>query len=118
MLSGHSSTLRAPFDNSENRLAGRERHVEGRDRLAETFQSQATEVFKWDRFLDRGRDAATDQYLPVLGLSTKPGGEVGYRTDGGVTRAIGKPDLAEGRVALRDTRAETKLGAVATPSSN
>ena len=63
-------------------------------------------------------DAAANQDLPVLGLSTKPRGEVAYRTDRGVAGAFGKADLAQGRVSLRDTRAETKFAAVATPSNN
>jgi len=46
-----------------------------------------------DRF-DRLSDAAADQDLPVLGLSTKPGGEVAYRTNCSVAGAIGKADLA------------------------
>jgi len=61
---------------------------------------------------------AADQDLPVLGLRTKPRGEVAYRTDRGVARAFGKADLAQGRVTLRDTRAETKFAAMTTPSSN
>jgi hypothetical protein len=32
--------------------------------------------------------------LPVLGFGTKPGGEVAYRADRGVTGAFGKADLA------------------------
>jgi hypothetical protein len=42
--------LWAAFDNTESRLDGRERHIEGRDRLAQTFKSQATQVFQRDRF--------------------------------------------------------------------
>ena len=57
-------------------------------------------------------DAAADQDLAILGLGTKPRGEIAYRTDRGVARAFGKADLAEGRVALRDTRTKTKLAAV------
>ena len=56
------------FDYTESRLGGRERYVEGRDRLAETFQGQAAEVFQRNRFFHCGCDAATYQYLPVLGL--------------------------------------------------
>ena len=37
-------------------------------------------------------DMAADQDLAVLGLSTKPGGEVAYRTNGSVTGAVGKAD--------------------------
>ena len=60
------------FDYTESRLGGRERHVEGRDRLAETFQGQAAEVFQRNRFFDCGCDAATYQYLAVLGLGAQP----------------------------------------------
>jgi len=37
---------------------------------------------------------AADQDLAVLGLSTKPGGEIAHRTDRGVAGAVGKTDLA------------------------
>ena len=61
--------------------------------MAETIQSQATEVFERNRFLYRGRDAATYQYPPVLGLSAEPSGQVAHRTNRGVTGAIGKTSI-------------------------
>ena len=63
-------------------------------------------------------DAATDQDLSVLGLSTKSGGQVAYRADRGVARAFGKAYLTEGRVTLRDPGTKTKVAAVAAPSGN
>ena len=47
----------------------------------------------------------------MLGLGTKPGGEVAYRTDGGVAGAIGKADLAQCGVTPRNACAETKFAA-------
>ena len=74
--------------------AGALHDVKCRDRTAKTLQLQVSEVFEpCDRF-DRFSDAAADQDLPVLGLSTKPGGEVAYRTNRSVAGAIGKADLA------------------------
>src|SRR5262249_10056792 len=52
---------------------------------------------------------------PVLGLSTKPGGEVAYRANCSVAGTVGKADLAQNRIALCDAGAEAELGAVATP---
>jgi hypothetical protein len=89
--------------------------VECRDRTAKTPQFQVSEVFEPCYRFDRFSDAAADQDLPVLGLSTKPGGEVAYRAGRGVAGVFGKPDLAQSRVALCDTRAETQFGAKPTP---
>ena len=56
--------------------------MKGGDRPAKTFQLQVSEVFEpRDRF-DRFSDAAADQDLPVLGFSTKPGGEAADRANG------------------------------------
>jgi hypothetical protein len=42
----HSNTLRvAPFDNTKNRLGGRERHVVGHDRLGETLEGERANLF-------------------------------------------------------------------------
>ena len=95
--------------------AGALRDVECRDRTAKTPQLQVSEILQPH---DRFSDVAADEGLPVLGLSTKPRGEVAPRTDGDVTGAFGKADLAQGRVALRDAGAETKFVAVAAPVSN
>ena len=84
----------------------RERHVEGRDRLAETFHGQATEVFQRNRFFHCGCDAATYQYLPVLGLSAQPSRQIAHRADRGVAGTLGEADLPERRVALGDAGAK------------
>src|SRR5262249_21135327 len=60
-------------------------------------------------------DAAADQDLPVLRLGTKPGGEVAHRADRSVAGALGKTDLAQCSVTLRDTSAEAKFAAIAAP---
>ena len=98
--------------------AGALHDIECRDRPPKTFKLQVSEIFElYDGFNLPG-DAAADQDLTILGLGTEPGGEIAHRADRGVTGAFGKAYLAQGRVALRDTRAKTKFAAVATPSSN
>src|SRR5215831_10138496 len=62
--------------------------------------------------------AATDQDLPVLGLSTKPCGEVAYGADRGIAGAFGKTDLPQGRIALRNAGAKAEFIAVAAPGSD
>src|SRR6516162_9517946 len=116
------SELRPPRDDGQIGTslggAGALHNVERCDRTAKTPQLQVSEVFEpCDRF-DRASDAAADQDLPVLCRITKPGGEVAYRTNCSVAGAIGKPDLAEGCIALRNADAETKLAAVTVPSSD
>jgi hypothetical protein len=56
--------------------------------------------------------------IPAARISRARGGEVAYCADRGVAGAFGKADLAQGRVALRDAGAETKVAAVAAPSGN
>ena len=87
-------------------------HIECRDRPPKTPQFQISKILQRRNRLDRARDATADQDLPILGLSTKPGGEIADRADRGVAGAFGKADLAKGRVALRDASAETKFTAV------
>ena len=98
--------------------AGAVHDVECRDRPHEAPQLQISEILQRRNRLDRTSDAAADQDLPILGLSTKPGGEVAYRADRGVVGAFGKADLTQGRIALRDASSETKFAAIATPSRN
>ena len=52
-----------------------------------------SEVLEPGERFDRSSDAAADQDLLVLGLGTKPGGEVAYRADR-EARPFGKADLA------------------------
>ena len=46
-----STALWASFDDTEGRWGSRERHIEGRYRLGETYQCQAAEVFECGYFL-------------------------------------------------------------------
>src|SRR6516165_1952314 len=114
--------LRPPSDDGQIGTslggAGALHDVERCDRTAKTPQLQISEVFELRDRLDCFSDAAADQDLSVLGRGTKPGGEVAYRADRGVAGALGKPNLAQGGVALRDAGAETEFAAVAAPSSN
>ena len=63
---------------------------DGKDPLAPGFRDPPTSLP-----LDRASDAAADQDLTVLRLSTQPCGEVAYRADRGVAGAIGRADLAQ-----------------------
>src|SRR6516162_9110430 len=98
--------------------AGSLHDVKCRDRTAKTPQLQVSEILQPRYRFDPASDAAADQDLPVLRLSTQPCGEITYRADRGVAGAFGKPDLAQCGVTLCDTRAETKFAAMATPNSN
>src|SRR6516164_7777829 len=116
------SGLRASRDDGQVgtslRRTGALHDVKCRDWPPKAPQLQVSEVLESRNRLDRFSDAAADEDLPVLGLRTEPRGEVAYRADRGVARAFGKADLAQGRVTLRDTRAETKFAAMTTPNSN
>jgi hypothetical protein len=46
-----SNTLRAPFDNPESRLSGRERNVVGHYRLGEPLQRERTNLYGYDASL-------------------------------------------------------------------
>src|SRR5262249_54169663 len=96
--------------------AGAVHDVECRDRTAKTPQLQVSEILQPRYRFDGASDAAADQDLPVLRLSTQPCGEVAYRADRGVAGAFGKADLAQGGVTLCDAGTETKFAAVAAPS--
>ena len=98
-----------PFDNTESRLGGRERHVVGHYRLGETFQVSAPTSSSGVVSLDRDGDALTEKDLPVLGLSAQPCGEIAHGADRGVAGALGEADLAERRVALGDAERQTQV---------
>src|SRR3954447_12007012 len=90
--------------------------VECRDRTTKSLQLKVSEILQSRNRFDGASDAAADQDLPVLRLSTQPCSEVAYRPDRGVTGAFRKPDLAQRGVALRDADAKPKFTAVAAPS--
>src|SRR5271163_610528 len=113
-----SNALWASFDNAEGRLAGRERHVKRRYRLAETFQCQAAEVFEWDYLLYRGGDTTADQNLTVFRFGAEPSGEVAHRPNCCVARALGKADLTQGRITLGDAHTEAQITITAAPGGN
>src|SRR6516162_5293265 len=96
--------------------AGALHDVKCRDRTAKTPQLQVSEILQPRYRFDRASDAAADQDLPVLRLSTQPGGEVAHRADRGVAGAFGKADLTQGGVTLCDAGTKTKFAAIAAPS--
>ena len=52
---------------------------------------------------------------PSLGLGTEPGGEIAYGSDRGIAGAVGKADLAQCRVTLRDAGTKAQLTIAAAP---
>src|SRR6516162_6192976 len=91
------SDPRPPRDNGQIGTsayrAGALHDVECRDRPPQTFYLQVSEVFDPRNRFDRASDAAADQDLPVLGLSSKSGGKIAHRADRGVAGAFGEADL-------------------------
>ena len=87
-------------------------HVVDGDGLAQALQRHLADLFELCVLFDRDCDTATDQYLPVLGLAAEASGEIGDRTNRGVVHALGKADLAQGRIALRDANAEPQIVAM------
>src|SRR5690349_5813811 len=71
-----SNTLWAPFDNTERRLAGHERHVVRDYWLRQPFQGQRTDFFERRCPFDRHGNALAKQYLSILGLGTQPSGDI------------------------------------------
>src|SRR5262249_15246284 len=106
------------FDYTEGRLGGRERHVVGHYRLGQPFQSERADFFERYGLLDRDSHSLSDKDLTVLGLSAKTRGEIAHGPDRGIAGAVGKADLAEGRVTLGDTSAEPEQPAASAPSDD
>ena len=87
--------------------------VVDRDGLAQSLPGNLADLLELHLVFDRDRDAAADQDLAVLGLVTEPRREIADRADRRVVHALGKADLAQGRVSLRD--ADPKAEVVALP---
>src|SRR5580693_4571831 len=64
LLTGRS--MIAPVDNAESRLASRERHVVGNDRLGETLQDKRAKLFSRYASSECHVDALTEQNLADL----------------------------------------------------
>src|SRR6516164_769140 len=111
----HSNTLWAAFDNAESRLGGHERHVVGHYRLGQALEGERAKLFSCDTSLQRDVDALAEQNLAVLGLSAETGGNIAHCADRGVAGALGKTDLAQRRIALRDTGAKTQIATSLAP---
>src|SRR5262245_18862982 len=104
-----------PDDNAERRLAHRERHVVGDDWLGETLQGERANLFSRYASLERHVDALTEQNLAVLGLAAEPCRHVAHGAYRGVAGALGKSDLAQGRVTLGDASAKSQLATSLAP---
>ena len=81
-------------------------HIVDRDGLAQPLQRQIADLLQLGAVFHRDRDATTDEDLPVLRLTAQPGGKIGDRSNRCVVHALGKADLTQGRVALRNADAE------------
>src|SRR5439155_18261963 len=106
-LTGRS--MIAPVDNAESRLAWRERHVVGNDRLGETFQGKRANLFSRHASFERHVNTLTEQNLAVLGLAAEPCRDIAHGSDRGVSRPLGKSDLAQGRVTLGDASTKAQV---------
>src|SRR6516164_9084312 len=105
-----------PVDNAENRLASRERHVVGNDRLGETLQDKRAKLFSRYASFERHVDALTEQNLAVLGLAAEPCCDIAHGANRGVAGPLGKSDLAQGRVTLGDASTKAQLTTSFAPS--
>src|SRR5262249_7413376 len=101
--------VRTPVDNAESRLAGRERHVVSDDRLGETLQDKRATLFSRYTSFERHVDALSEQYLALLGLAAEPCRDIAHGANRSVAGALGKSDLAQGRVTLGNANTKAQL---------
>src|SRR5215831_18321347 len=106
-LTGH--LMITPIDNAERRLTSRERHVIGDDRLGETLQGERANLFSRYASFERHVDPLTEQNLAVLGLAAEPCRHIAHGSNRSVAGALGKSDLAQGRVTLGDASTKAQL---------
>src|SRR5213076_2082124 len=85
--------------------------------LAQSLERQIADLFELYRVLDGTSGATGNQDLPVLRLGAKPGRQIGDRADRGVVHALGKADLAQGRVALGDADAKAEIVTMPPPQA-
>src|SRR5690348_2152652 len=90
-------------------------HVINGHSLAEPFQRHLADLLQLCVLFNCDRDTPADQYLTVLCLVAEPRREIADRADSRVVHALRKPDLPQGRVALRNADAEAEIVAVPTP---
>src|SRR5262249_58393356 len=105
----------APVDNAERRLAGRERHVVGHDWLGETLQGERANLFSRYASFERHVDPLTEQNLAVLGLAAEPCRHIAHGSNRSVAGALGKSDLAQGRVTLGNASTKAQLATSLAP---
>ena len=110
------SSVRGPsFDDAQSRLTTCEGHVVGHHRLCQPFQSKFADFFKRRRRFDCDSYPLSNKDLPVRGLGAEPGRNIAHCADRGVAGAFGKADLAERRIALRDTGAKAQITTTLAP---
>src|SRR5262252_3517723 len=105
----------SPVDNAERRLAGRERHVVGDDRMGETLQGERSNLFSRYASFERHVNELTEQNLAVLGFATEPCRDIAHGANGSVAGALGKSDLAQGRVTLGNANSKAQLATSLAP---
>src|SRR5262245_8662458 len=105
----------APVDNAERRLADRDWHVVGDDRLGETLQDKRANLFSRYASFERHVDALTKQNLAVLGLAAEPCRDIAHGANRSVSGPLGKSDLAQGRVTLGDASTKAQLATSLAP---
>ena len=72
-------------------------------------------MFELCRLFDGDGDPLSNEDLTVLCLRAEPRGKIAHCANRGVARAIGKADLAECCVALRDAGAKAQRAATPSP---
>src|SRR5262249_40220982 len=105
----------APVDNAESRLASHERHVVGNDRLGETLQGERANLFSRYASFESHVDTLAEQNLAVLGLAAEPCRHIAHGANRSVAGALGKSDLAQGRVTLGDANTKAQLATSLAP---
>src|SRR5262249_8333201 len=87
----------------------------GNDRLGETLQDNHANLFSRYASFERHVDALTEQNLAVPGLAAEPRRDIAHGAYRGVSGALGKSDLAQGRVTLGDASAKSQLATSLVP---
>ena len=85
--------------------------------LAQSLERQIADFFELYRVLDGTSGATGNQDLPVLRLGAKPGRQIGDRADRGVVHTLGKADLPQRRIPLRDADAKAEVVTMPPPQA-
>src|SRR5262249_738738 len=91
------------------------KHVEDGHRLRKALQHDGADIFQRGDFPNRSCNAAGDKDLAVFGFGTEASGEVAHCANCRVAGAVGKTNLAECGIPLRNAHAKTELTVALSP---